>query len=102
MSEGRALTTFAYVAVEPSGRKRSGFVEAPDKEGKVQRWSLEWGGAAQLAGQGVNQQTLKVGDHIVITGRPSRAPGEYRVLVQTISRPSDGFVWGRGRGEVVD
>ena len=78
------------------------FVEAPDKEGKVQRWSLEWGGAAQLAGQGVNQQTLKIGDHVVITGRPSRAPGEYRVLVQTISRPSDGFVWGRGRGEVVD
>ena len=78
------------------------FVEAPDKEGKVQRWSLEWGGAAQLAGQGVNQQTLKIGDHVLITGRPSRAPGEYRVLVQTISRPSDGFVWGRGRGEVVD
>src|SRR5688572_5369815 len=67
------------------------FVEAPDKEGKMQRWSLEWGGAAQLAGQGVSQQTLKVGDHIVITGRPSRAPGEYRVLVQTISRPADGF-----------
>ena len=78
------------------------FIEAPDKEGKVQRWSLEWGGAAQLAGQGVNQQTLKVGDHVVITGRPSRAPGEYRVLVQTIARPSDGFSWGRGRGEVVD
>ena len=77
-------------------------VEAPDKEGKMQRWSLEWGGAAQLSGQGVNQQTLKVGDHIVITGRPSRAPGEYRALVQTISRPSDGFSWGRGRGEVVD
>ena len=78
------------------------YVEAPDKEGKMQRWSLEWGGAAQLAGQGVNQQTLKVGDRIVITGRPSRAPGEYRVLVQTISRPTDGFTWGRGRGEVVD
>jgi hypothetical protein len=77
-------------------------VEAPDKDGKVQRWSLEWGGAAQLSGQGVNQQTLKVGDHIVITGRPSRAPGEYRALVQTISRPADGFSWGRGRGEVVD
>ena|SRR5688572_17718317 len=77
-------------------------VEAPDKEGKLQRWSLEWGGAAQLAGQGVNQQTFKAGDHLVVTGRPSRTPGEYRVLVQTISRPSDGFSWGRGRGEVVD
>jgi hypothetical protein len=78
------------------------FVEAPDKDGKLQRWSLEWGGAAQLAGQGVNQNTLKVGDRIVATGSPSRAPGEYRVLVRTIDRPSDGFTWGRGRGEVVD
>jgi hypothetical protein len=78
------------------------FVEAKDPEGKVQRWSLEWGGAAQLAGQGVDQNTLKVGDHIVITGSPSRAPGEYRVLVRTIDRPSDGFTWGRGRGQVVD
>jgi lysyl-tRNA synthetase class II len=76
------------------------FIEAPDPEGKMQRWSLEWGGAAQLAGQGVNQQTLKIGDHVVITGRPSRTPGEYRVLVQTIT--SEKFSWGRGRGEVVD
>jgi hypothetical protein len=78
------------------------FIEAPDKEGTMQRWSLEWGGAAQLAGQGVNQQTLKVGDHVVVTARPSRTPGEYRALVQTLDRPSDGFTWGRGRGEVVD
>jgi hypothetical protein len=78
------------------------FIEAPDKEGTMQRWSLEWGGAAQLSTQGVTQQTLKVGDHVVITGRPSRTPGEYRALVQTISRPSDGYSWGRGRGEVVD
>ena len=76
------------------------FMEAPDKEGTMQRWSLEWSGAAQLAGQGVNQQTLKVGDKMVITGRPSRTPGEYRVLVQTIA--AEGFSWGRGRGEVVD
>jgi hypothetical protein len=78
------------------------FVEASDKEGKTQRWSVEWGGAGQLAGQGVDQNTLKVGDHIVVTGSPSRAPGEYRVLMRTIDRPRDGFTWGRGRGEVVD
>ena len=78
------------------------FIEAADQEGKVQRWSLEWGGAAQLATQGVTQQTLKIGDHVIITGRPSRSPGEYRALVQTIDRPADGFTWGRRGGEVVD
>jgi hypothetical protein len=76
------------------------FIEAPDKEGKMQRWSLEWSGAAQLATQNINQQTLKVGDKMVVTGRPSRTPGEYRILVQTIVAGE--FTWGRGRGEVVD
>ena len=78
------------------------FIEAPDKEGKTQRWSLEWGGAAQLNNQGVQAQTLHVGDHVVITGRPSRAPGEYRVLLQSLKRPADGFTWGTRQGEVVD
>src|SRR2546423_8823468 len=58
-------------------------IEVPDQEGKIQRWSLEWGGAAQLAGQGVQQRTLNVGDHVIVTGQPSRAPGEYRVLLKT-------------------
>jgi len=78
------------------------FIEAPDQEGKMQRWSLEWGGAAQLAGQGVQQRTLNVGDHVIITGQPSRAPGEYRVLLKTLKRPSDGFAWGTKQGETFD
>jgi Family of unknown function (DUF6152) len=77
-------------------------IEAPDQEGKMQRWSLEWGGAAQLAGQGVQQRTLNVGDHVIITGQPSRAPGEYRVLLKTLKRPSDGYTWGTKQGETFD
>ena len=78
------------------------FIEAPDQEGKMQRWSLEWGGAAQLAGQGVQQRTLNVGDRVVITGQPSRAPGEYRVLLKTLKRLSDGFSWGTKQSETFD
>jgi hypothetical protein len=78
------------------------FIEAPDPDGKTQRWSLEWGGAAQLAGQGVQQRTLNVGDHVIITGQPSRAPGEYRVLLKTLKRPSDGYSWGTRQGESFD
>src|SRR5262245_1445543 len=77
-------------------------IEAPDSDGKTQRWSLEWGGAAQLAGQGVQSRTLNVGDHVIITGQPSRAPGEYRVLLKTLKRPSDGFTWGTRQGETFD
>jgi hypothetical protein len=77
-------------------------IEAPDPQGKTQRWALEWGGAAALGGQGVNRSTLKVGDHVVITGNPSRTPGDNRVKLNTLLRPSDGLTWGTRPGEVVD
>jgi hypothetical protein len=77
-------------------------VEAPDESGASQRWAVEWAGTAQLTGQGVKRETLKVGDDVVIVGRPSRVPNEYRVLMVTLERPSDGFTWGRRAGEVVD
>jgi hypothetical protein len=77
-------------------------VEAPDASGAMQRWAVEWGGTSQLAQAGVKRDSLKVGDKVVITGRPSRVPGEYRVLMVTLTRPSDGFTWGRNAGEVVD
>ena len=77
-------------------------VEAPDAEGKVQRWAVEWGGTAQLTTAGVQRDTLKVGDKVTILARPSRVPNEYRLLMVNLTRPSDGFSWGRNAGEVVD
>ena len=77
-------------------------VDAPDASGVSQRWAVEWGGTTQLAQAGVKRDSLKIGDKVVITGRPSRVPGEYRVLMVNLSRPSDGFTWGRSANEVVD
>ena len=77
-------------------------IEAPDASGVKQRWAIEWGGTAQLANQGVKRQTLNIGDEVVVTARPSRAPGEFRVLMVTLVRPSDGFSWGRNPGQVVE
>jgi len=77
-------------------------VEAPDADGVVQRWAVEWGGTSQLAGAGVKRDSLKIGDKVVIVGRPSRVPGEYRMLMVNLTRPSDGFTWGRAATEVVD
>jgi len=77
-------------------------VDAPDASGVSQRWAVEWGGTTQLAQAGVKRDSLKIGDKVVINGRPSRVPGEYRVLMQNLSRPSDGFTWGRSASEVVD
>jgi len=77
-------------------------VETTDASGEVQRWAVEWGGTSQLAGAGVKRDSLKIGDHVVIVGRPSRVPGEFRMLMVTLTRPSDGFNWGRAAAEVVD
>jgi hypothetical protein len=77
-------------------------VEAADENGVVQRWSVEWGGAAALGGQGVKKDTFKVGDHVILVGNPSRTPGEYRMKLNSLKRPSDGLTWGTRPGEVVD
>ncbi len=77
-------------------------VEAVDENGVMQRWSVEWGGAAALGGQGVQRDTFKTGDHVIITGLPSRTPGEYRIKMNTLKRPSDGLTWGTKPGETVD
>ena len=58
--------------------------------------------AGALAGQGVERGTLRVGDQVIITGRPSRTPGEYRVQMLSLHRPLDGFGWGDRPGVVID
>ena len=77
-------------------------IQAPDAKGVVQRWSVEWAGTSQLSNRGINQETLKVGDAIIIVGRPSRVPGELKLLMVNLTRPSDGFSWGTRSGEVVE
>jgi hypothetical protein len=77
-------------------------VQAPDEGGASQRWSVEWSGTSQLANNGINRDTLHVGDAVVIVGRPSRVQNEYRVLMVSLKRPSDGFSWGTRAGEAVD
>jgi uncharacterized protein DUF6152 len=77
-------------------------VMAPDEDGTMQRWAIEWGGAGQLGGQGVTRETLKPGDKVIITGNPGRNPADHRVRMVTLRRPSDGFGWGTNAGESFD
>lgn len=77
-------------------------VMAPDEHGQERRWSVEWGGAGQLSGQGVTRETLKPGDVVTISGHPGRNPAEHRIRMVTLRRASDGFGWGTRAGETVD
>ena len=75
-------------------------VQAPDAKGAMQRWAVEWAGTSQLASRGVTQETLKIGDEVTVVGRPSRVPGEFKLLLVNLKAP--GFAWGSRPGEVVD
>jgi hypothetical protein len=78
-------------------------VDAPDANGEMKRWSLEWGGAGQLTSQGVVKDTLKSGDVIIVTANPARSTADStRALLKTIKRPSDGWAWGNAAGQVVE
>ena len=77
-------------------------IEAPDADGKMQRWAVEWGGATQLSGQSITRSTFKVGDEVIVSGNPSRTATDYRVKMNTLYRTEDGFGWGTRPGEVVD
>jgi len=73
-----------------------------DENGEMQRWAIEWAAPSTLVQQGVDRDTLRTGDNLVVTARPSRAQGEFRTLMLTLTRPADGLTWGTNPDEVVD
>ena len=77
-------------------------VEVPDDQGVMQRWSLEWRSAGSLGQQGIKRDSLKAGEEVVVTGNPSRTPGDHRAALVTLHRKSDGFGWGTRPGETVE
>ena len=66
-------------------------VMAPDEKGQMQRWAIEWAAAGQL--NGIARDTLKVGDHVIVTGNPGRTEADHRLRMRSILRPKDGFKW---------
>jgi hypothetical protein len=41
----------------------------------------------------VTRDSLKPGDHVILTGSPGRDPPEHRIRLHKIVRPSDGWRW---------
>jgi len=68
-------------------------VMVKDKQVQEQVWSVEWGGGAQLTQEHVTRETLKSGDHVIVTGNPGRDPNERRIRLHKIVRTSDGWTW---------
>jgi hypothetical protein len=68
-------------------------VMVKEKDGTANRYVVKWGSPAQLSGK-VSRDTLKPGDHVIISGNPGRNAADHRVRLLTFKRPSDGWSWG--------
>ena len=64
----------------------------------VPSYRVEWMALLQLERAGIAVETLKAGDHVVITGRAWRDPAlKLLSLLSEVRRPSDGWTWTRER-----
>lgn len=67
--------------------------ETKDTTGNAVTWAAEWGAPAQLARAGLQRDTLRLGDHVVVVGSPGRDPADHRLHILEVNRPSDGWSW---------
>ena len=75
-------------------------VMVKDADGQMVRYLVEWGSTTQLQGK-ITRDTLKSGDHVIITGNPARNADDHRVRLVTLRRPKDGWSWGLAADEVI-
>jgi Family of unknown function (DUF6152) len=68
-------------------------VEVSSKGLPTVTWAAEWSTAGQLSREGIEKDTLKAGDHLIISGNPSRNFADHRLRIADIMRPSDGWTW---------
>ena len=72
------------------------YVLAPDASGQIQRFAAEWSNPARLSRDGIDKNTLRAGDRVLIVGSPGRVASELKVHLKRIERLADGWTW-RGR-----
>lgn len=66
--------------------------------GRELRYAVEWAGALELEKTGVTNETLKVGDYLVITGLPAKNAEDRRLYLTALHRPRDNYSY---QGNVV-
>ena len=72
------------------------YLEVVNEEGEVERWELEWGNTNVMTERGFSEDTIREGDHVIVSGWPGRSAMK-RVNLQKLERPTDGLTYS-GRG----
>ena len=47
-------------------------VTVREADGSTARYAIEWTGVAELGAEGVTRETLKLGDHLILSGNPGQ------------------------------
>ena len=68
-------------------------VTVTEADGSTARYAIEWTGISELGADGVTRETLKLGDHLILSGNPGQNASDRRVRLTSLRRPSDGFGW---------
>jgi hypothetical protein len=98
----KELTNIEGKVVQVVFRDPHSFVSLREAGHDERVWVLEWASARKLRGQGVQSGTIRLGDYLVVRGSPPRKASEHRILIQSLTRRSDGFSWGGRKDETVD
>jgi hypothetical protein len=72
------------------------YFTATDPSGVVRKYGAEWFNLRRLSQTGVDSNTFKAGDHIVVIGAPNWDVNTYTVHLKSIRRPSDAWAWPSG------
>lgn len=100
--EARSVTIKGKM-VQFQFRNPHSFVTVEVKTGtETVRWSVEWAGTTQLNNTGVQNDTLKYGDTVEVSGNPGREAEDHRIRMRTVKRIDGTFTWGTRPGEVID
>ena len=59
--------------------------------GRPRTWAVEFDDPDKLSSSGGTHEALRPGDRIAVCGNPGRDPGEYRLRMLALERPSDGL-----------
>jgi hypothetical protein len=68
-------------------------LSVPDEAGTSHTFVAEWASGTRLQQQGLTADSLRPGDHLVITGAPGRDQDERRVHLKQVTRSGDGWSW---------
>jgi hypothetical protein len=69
------------------------YFTANDNGGVLRKYGAEWANPRRLEQQGIGASQIRPGDHVIISGAPSRSATTYSVHLKSIRRPADGWAW---------